>query len=62
MLNHLRAVKVNSSVLILAAFASSFAVMEMMTVGTGVMKMTVRKLMETVARDNSSEPNVMTRL
>jgi hypothetical protein len=54
--------KVNSSVLILAAFTWIFTVMEMMTVGTGVMKTAVQKLMEIVARKNSSELNVMTRL
>jgi len=54
--------KVNTSVLILAVFAWSFAVMEMMTVGTGVMRRTVRKWMETVAGKSSSEPNVMRRL
>jgi hypothetical protein len=53
-LYHHHAMKVNTSVLILAVFAWSFAVMEMMTVGTGVMRLTVRKWMETVAGESSS--------
>jgi hypothetical protein len=54
--------KVNTSVLILAVFAWSFAVMEMMTAGTGVMRMIVRKWMGAVAGKSSSEPNVIRRL
>jgi len=54
--------KVNTSVLILAVFAWSFAVMETMTAGIGVMRRTVRKWVETVAGESSGEPNVMRRL
>jgi hypothetical protein len=55
MWNHRPAMKESLDAIILAAFTYSFAVMEMMTVGTGVMNKTVQELIETVAQGSSSE-------
>jgi hypothetical protein len=55
MWNHHPAAKESSDALILAVSSKNFAVMEMMTVGTEVMRMTVQKLMEIVAQGSSSE-------